>query len=565
MDRVDAMIHPQAAGNPFSAPLHRSFLLSCFLSGAVALFVLPLHLALAGAPHVATLLVLAWMLSQWPLALFLSQSGDLDRAIGISSSLFAGFVAAICFFTGGSDSFALFWLMIPPIEAAFASNRRTVAGITALCAALLVAVSLIPLDVGQVGPLTPEAKLVASLGALLYAGMIAYRISRDRKLARNAVSIAETNRRVMCQSISEVLCEIDQDGQIAVLGGPINELLGGPSSAKGEDWLFARLHVGDRPLYLTRLSEIRTSGKPAAFGVRLRVGSNRPGEAGQAEYRQFDLSMRPVPGDETSHGQNTAVLLVIRGNEGSGLSGLSETPANSDSRVAGASWKLVGAAASAVTKNLMDIQEDAAGLETAPEIHVATARAAGERIAQSSRSGLTSLGSILTLAGENEWEALQERGPDRIAFLLEQCGDLLGPLAVQADVTLEIETGSDLDHVISDGKYFSQAMCLVLFDLMETSGSGAIIRVSVEAGLSELQLVLSVTNRNSSLSWNSAESGPVLEHAGKLLKRLGARLSVQSALGHGESVTVHLPAYSTGACNETTEATDNVLPLAKSA
>ena len=110
------MIHPAAAADSFLAPIHRSLLMSCLLSGTVALFILPLHLALAGPPHVATLLVLAWMLCQWPIAHYLSRTGAMNTTIALSSGLFASFVAAVCLMTGGESSFALLWLLIPPVD-----------------------------------------------------------------------------------------------------------------------------------------------------------------------------------------------------------------------------------------------------------------------------------------------------------------------------------------------------------------------------------------------------------------------------------------------------------------
>ncbi|MCV0427427.1 MAG: hypothetical protein K5905_18355 [Roseibium sp.] len=559
------MIHPQAAGNPFSAPLHRSFLFSCFLSGTVALFVLPLHLALAGAPHVATLLVLAWMLSQWPLALYLSQSGELDRAIGISSGLFAIFVAAICFSTGGSASFALFWLMIPPIEAAFASSRRIVVGITTLCAALLSAVWLLPANLVSAGPLTLEVKLIASLAALLYAGMIAYRISRDRSRAQNAVSVSETNRRTMCQSISEVLCQIDGDGQITVLGGPAGHLLGGSTPGKGEDWLFSRLHVGDRPLYLTRLSEVRNCGKPTTFSVRLRVGRNLPGDAGQAEYRVFELGLRTAPEIGPSQNANVDVLLVIRDRSGSGLVTPGEMSPEADPRVAKVSWTLVEAAGKAVKRSLTDIQKNASAFEPRQNATAAVLREKGEQIERSSRVGLNALAAILELAGEGDVEMEPGFSVEKIGSSLEQCCELLAPLAERADVSIDLEVGQDWGQLTADGKLLTQSMCFILSDMIETSGNGAVIRISGDVIQSKLQLVLSVKNRSSSLSWNSADSGPVLEFAGNLLEKAGARLSVQTALGHGESVIVDLQTRASDECDETPEAAENVLPLVQTA
>ncbi|MDN3719750.1 hypothetical protein QW131_12640 [Roseibium salinum] len=96
-----------------------------------------------------------------------------------------------------------------------------------------------------------------------------------------------------------------------ILGGPVKRIFGTVPTAGGEDWLFQRLHVADRPLYLSRLSDVRHSGAPAGFGIRLRIGAARPGETGQAEYRSLHLHVRPAAGDQSS-GETRRLLLSVR-------------------------------------------------------------------------------------------------------------------------------------------------------------------------------------------------------------------------------------------------------------
>lgn len=567
--RVDGMIHPNAAGDSLLAPLHRSFLISSMLSGAVALFVLPLHLALAGPPHVAEILVLAWMLSQWPLALYLSQSGKLNRAIAVSSSLFACTVAAICLLTGGEASFAAVWLLIPLVEAAFSTSRRTPILVAALCGVLLAAITFLPIPQFQFEPLPVAAQFIAILAGLIYAGLLAYRLSGDRKRTRDAVVASESRRQMMSQSASEVFCELDPGGGIRVLGGPVKQMFGCLPANCAEDWLFQRLHVAERPLYLTKLSDVRHSGAPAVFDARVRVGASAPGETGQAEYRQLQVQIK-LQGQEGNQAPvvDRKLLLLIRQTDDTLSSQEAETAASpQESRTAGISRTLLETAGMDARRAFSDIiaQADALQADGGARAGSATHAAAG-RLKAAGKAGLEDLDAVLdfrpalSAASEPDYAAID------IPTCLTQCRKLVTLVADRRGVEIETDAKSDLPPAVADGKCLRQALCFVLSDMVETSKSGAVVTVSGRTGHGDLEIVLSVKNRHSSLSWSSDVSRPVLEFARELLERTGGGLSVQTTLGHGESVVLHVPVRSVQVLRTGQIHADQAgLPVAKSA
>lgn len=288
------MIHPDAVSDPLAGPLHRSFLVGCFISGAVALFVLPLHLALAGAPHSAAVLMLAWMLGQWPLALYLSRSGNLERAITISSALFAAFTGVICALTGGAQSFAVIWLLIPCVEAAIAGQRRTAVITTGFCAAVYAGLIFLPVA-GSIGFSLPAAlDPVATLGAILYAGLLACRLISDRSRTRVLIKSATEDFQTMGQAVSGVVCEVQPDGDMRLLGGPARRLFGPAFASSGSDWIFARLHVTDRPVYLTRLSEARHDGLASELVLRVRTFHEHMEENGAPNFKAMTVRLIPA-------------------------------------------------------------------------------------------------------------------------------------------------------------------------------------------------------------------------------------------------------------------------------
>ncbi|EAV40606.1 multi-sensor signal transduction histidine kinase [Stappia aggregata IAM 12614] len=538
------MIHPDAASDPFLAPLHRSFLFSCFASGAAALVVLPLHLALAGAPQVATLLALAWMLSQWPLALYLSQSGALSKAAGLSASLFAMFVAGVCAVTGGAQSFALAWLLVPPVEAALAASRRTALAVTGLCGALVLGLTFVPLPLSPVSGLPGLATPLAALAAVLYVGLLSLRIAFDRALAQKVVRSTEEKRLQISQSVADIYCELAPSGTLKVIGGPVKEVLGHLPAESDEDWLFPRLHVADRPLYLTCLSEARLNGVARTFEARLRVGANRPGEAGQADYRRMEVHLRPGRQSGSVSAQVADLLLTLRPVEtieplaaaGAGMSALGSARAD---RISRDMLETAGVEASRALADILAHSErlDRLGRENSDP----ALRQAVEALRQSGERGLASLTAALDLVPAESTASQPDIAGVDVETCLNQCMDMVATAALRRGVSVQMASAQECPPVAADRKLLRQALCFLLADMVETSEAGAVLSVDVQSGAGSADFVFSTKNRQSSLCWSTEASATVLGLSRALLERMGGNLTVHTVLGQGESVIVTLP------------------------
>ena len=526
--RVDGMIHPVAASDPILAPLHRSFLISSILSGLAALIVLPLHLALAGPPHAVVLLVLTWMMSQWPLALFLSRSGALNRAIAVSSSLFACLVTTVCLLTGGLESFALPWMLVPLVETAFATDRKTPVAVTFLCAGLLAALALVPLPVTQIAVPDGKLPLYTALGALVYAGILSFRLTLDRMLAHRAVARSETRLDMVAQGSSDVVCELAGDGAIRVLGGSVGRLVGTFPIDEGEDWLFPRLHVADRPLYLTHVSEARRGGGAKSFDVRVRVGASRPGEAGQSEYRDLVLTLQQSLLEETGdRGQDKRLVLTLSA-AGREFPESNQAPTAIDDPDAAPSRRHAVRNTASVPPVMSDrlIRAEDVAAPCASRTHTDMPDGA--------------MPAVVPTAVSADAAAIPAGAVD-ISACLEQCRDLLVPVAARRGVMLDLAAGDDLPKVAVNAKSVRQALYFLLADMIETCGEGALITVSTEIVPTGLDCVLSVRNRPSGLPWCADGSELVFDSASSLLEGTGGHLSVRAVPAQGDCVIVHLP------------------------
>lgn len=562
--RVDGMIHPAAAADNFLAPIHRSLLTSCLLSGTVALFILPLHLALAGPPHVATLLVLAWMLSQWPIAHYLSRTGAMNVTIALSSGLFASFVAAVCLMTGGESSFALLWLLIPPVEAAFATNRKVTLGVSLYCCVLFAVVTLVSAGVPRSMTLPPEAGLFASIAAFLYTGMLASRISLDRHRASAEVRKSGTRLERVSNTVCEVLLELDRDGRLSVLGGPVRKMFGLEPSICDEDWVFHRLNVADRPTYLSSLADARENSKDVHLEVRLRLGSNKPGETGQAAYSRFHLRLRAAhadPGD-ARHG---SVVLALQ--ESESRKAEHEPGQQADPAANSACWNLIEEAGASARDQVSAIVDLAALVENeGKSLSEGSLHQTAQRIRSAGDRSARSLNALLDLVPSAHGHLQSEFSKVDVAECLTHSSNLIGPLADRLKVSLDMAAAVDLPVVYAEKKKFRQSLHLILSECVETAGAGAVIRAEAVAGAACIELVMTVCNRQSSLNWTAGESRPVFENAARLLSEAGAELSIRSSLGSGERIVVIIPVRAEkGRPERSTGGVDQSAPWAKSA
>ncbi|MET1411044.1 hypothetical protein ABVF61_02195 [Roseibium sp. HPY-6] len=531
-----------AAADKFLAPLHRSLLTSCFLSGSVALIILPLHLALVGAPHAATIVVLAWMLSQWPIASFLSRAGNLNTAIAFSSGLFASFVAVICVMTGGDASFALLWLLIPPVEAAFATRRKITVGITLYCCGLFALVQLFAGHVSQIVNLPPAARIAASVAALIYTGMLAARIALDRSRARDAVSAALESRDRIRTSVSEVLLEIGATGRLSILAGPLREVLGFAPSGSEDDWLFQRLHVADRPQYLTSLADVRASEKPAGISVRLRTGANQPGERGEAAYQVFDIDFKPGQAGQTNASAKPVILAIRPSQDANELEGHVAQRAE-QLRGGNVHWNVIEEAGASVKAQVTEIVDLAKLVENqGKSLSAGSLSQTARRIRSAGDQSAQSLNALLDLVPEKPDGADDNFCRLDVADCLKHSCNLIRPLADRLNVLLELEVAADLVDVMVNKKKFRQSLHIILSEMVETAGAGAEVRVFIRPATSGVTLELTAINRQASVSWSSEASRAVFDHAAGLLTETGSSLTVQSALGHGETIAVLVPA-----------------------
>jgi cell cycle sensor histidine kinase DivJ len=316
-DYVDTLVHPSARGDALTSARHRAFIGPRLIGSSAALASFPAYLAMRGVPSALEIVVFAWLIAPILIAYFLSRTGRYERAHVLSSLALTGLAAVVAAKTGGISSFAAIWLVIVPLEAALSASRRVVA--TASTLALLAAGLLMFGGAAQLlpTPATPEQ----GQGALAALGIISAALY-STGLALGAESLARTSfwllyaeedrYRLLARNMTDVITRHGRNGSV-LFASPAAESLFGASVAdlRGHG-LFDRVHVADRPAYLTALADARDEGQSVEFRVR----RDRSEGAPKGAIRFIWVEMRCRPLDRALGGnvtpQDREVVAVMR-------------------------------------------------------------------------------------------------------------------------------------------------------------------------------------------------------------------------------------------------------------
>src|ERR1700719_1553747 len=267
---------------------HRAFMAPRLLGSLAAFAAFPIYLAMRGAPNALEVAAFAWLVAPILLSWFLSRTGRYEGAHVLSSLALAGLVMMVAMNTGGLFSFAAIWLVVVPLEAALSASRRVVALASMLalsCAALLIAAGY--LDI------LPPAETSAALRGTLMGFGVASAVLYAAGLAFGAESLART--------VSDVISRHRRNGAVQFISPAAETMLGTPVTRLLDHGLFDRVHVADRPAYLTTLSDAARGGEAGSVEFRLRRevprtgGSERPHNGG-IDFIWVEMRCRPLEG-----------------------------------------------------------------------------------------------------------------------------------------------------------------------------------------------------------------------------------------------------------------------------
>jgi cell cycle sensor histidine kinase DivJ len=560
---LDALLHPSARYDPLTRARHRAFMAPRLLGSLAAFAAFPVYLAMRGAPTALEVAAFAWLIAPILLSWFLSRTGRYEGAHVLSSLALAGLVMTVTLTTGGIESFAAIWLVIVPLQASLAASRRVVAFASALalsCAALLIVL-------GHFGMLPPPQTSAALRGVLmgfgvasatLYAAGLAF---RSESLSHTGVSLLyleEDRYRLLTRNMSDVISRHRNNGAVQFISPAADTMLGVPSALLLGHGLFDRVHVADRPAYLTALSDAARGGEARSVEFRLRRDGAR-GENNSVDFIWVEMrcrlldQMMPLPEAEVVTVMRDVTDRKIQEQALEQARVAAEQADASKSRfLATMSHELRTPLNAIIGFSEMIVQEDVLMVDAIRRKEYA------QLINDSGQHLLSVVNDILDMSkmDSGNFELAPEPFAPRAALL--NCCNLLALKARENGIDLVSRAPDDLPVITGDPRAFKQIVLNLVANAIKFSERGGTVTVS--AAVEASRLVLRVTDTGVGIAADDLKRiGDPFFQAGKTYQRRhegtglglsivkslvgmhGGEMTMQSKLNEGTTVTIALP------------------------
>ncbi len=585
-------LHPSARYDPLTRARHRAFMAPRLLGSLAAFAAFPVYLAMRGAPTALEVAAFAWLIAPILLSWFLSRTGRYEGAHVLSSLVLAGFVVVVAATTGGIESFAAIWLVVVPLEAALSASRRVVAFASALaltCAALLIASGyfhmLPPPETNTVSRGVFMAFGVAS--ATLYAAGLAFGAESLARTSVALLNVEEDRYRLLARNMSDVISRHRRNGAVQFISPAAQTMLGVPVSQLLGHGVFDRVHVADRPAYLTALSDAARGGEARSVEFRLRrdAGSGERGVDNPSDFIWVEMRCRPLEqASETRTLSESEVVAVMRdvtdrkiGEQALELARIAAEQADASKTrfLATMSHELRTPLNAIIGFSEMLVQEDVL------MVNVARRKEYAQLINDSGQHLLSVVNGILDMSKmeTGNFEITPEPFAPRPALL--NCCNLLALKARDNAIDLVSRAPEDLPDMTGDPRAFKQIVLNLVSNAIKFTERGGTVTVS--ANVEGSRLMLRVTDNGVGIAADDLKRiGDPFFQAGKTYQRrhegtgLGlsivkslvelhaGEIALQSKIDEGTTVTVALPLKFTPPVREPSSNIAKLTPASRS-
>jgi two-component system, cell cycle sensor histidine kinase DivJ len=563
-DRVDAFVHPSTRYDALTRARHRAFIAPRLLGSLALLAAFPVYLAMRGAPTATEVAALAWLIAPIGLSWFLSRTGYYEGAHVLSSVALATVAMAAAMISGGIESSAAVWLMVVPLEAALCASRRALVfgiGLSVACTTLL-------LVLGHFDALpSPDASAelqrmlmgCSILAASIYAAALGFAAASLAGTGRGLLHVEEERYRLLAHHMGEVISRHRRDGSVQFISPAAEAMFGARLASLHGHGLFDRVHVADRPAYLTVLSDAACGNECRTVEIRIR--RENAGEARRADFIWIEMRCRPLEERVSAPAGRAEVVAAMhditdRKSQEHALELARSAAERADAArtrfLANVSHELRTPLNAIIGFSEMIAQEETLLLDAARRNEYA------RLINESGQHLLSVVNGILDQSKmeAGNFEIAPEPFNARASLL--GCCDMLAMKAHEHEIDLATSVPDDLPLVTGDPRAFKQVVLNLLSNAIKFTERGG--KVMVSATVEGSRLVLRVTDTGVGIADDDLKKiGDPFFQAGKTYQRRyegtglglsivkslvalhGGKLTVQSKLDQGTTVTVALP------------------------
>jgi cell cycle sensor histidine kinase DivJ len=519
-----------------------------------------------GAPTALEVAAFAWLIAPILLSWFLSRTGRYEGAHALSSLALAGLVMTVAVSTGGILSFAAIWLVVVPLEAALSASRRVVA----FASVLALACTVVLIVLGHFDMVPASNANIAGRGiwmafgvasATLYAAGLAFGAESLERTSVALLYVEEDRYRLLARNMSDVISRHRRNGAVQFISPAVEAMLGTQVTRLLGHGLFDRVHVADRPAYLTALSDAARGGEARSVEFRVRRDGARGGNQ-SVDFIWVEMRCRPLePASETTASPEAEVVAVMRDITDRKIqereldmarTAAEQADASKTRFLATMSHELRTPLNAIIGFSDMIVQEDALMLDAVRR------REYAQLINDSGQHLLSVVNGILDMSKmeSGNFEISPEPFAPRAALI--NCCNLLALKARENSIDLVTRAPEDLPVMTGDPRAFRQIVLNLVSNAIKFTERGG--KVTVTAAVEGPWLVLRVSDTGVGIAADDLKRvGDPFFQAGKAYQRrhegtgLGlsivkslvglhaGEITVQSRIDEGTSVTVALP------------------------
>lgn len=572
-EHLDALLHPSARYDAMTSARHRAFIAPRLLGSLAALASLPIYLAFRGAPAGIEVAVYAWLIAPILVAYFLSRTGRYESAHMLSSVALATMVMAVSINTGGIGSFAAVWLVAVPLEAGLSASRRVVGFAVTIalgCAFALVAMQLLDLlPVSKVQPQNGTAfEAIGIASATLFAAVLAFGAESLARTSSKLLMVEEERFRLLALNMSDVISRHRRNGAVQFISPAAEALLGVPLARLAGHGLFDRVHVADRPAYLTALSDAARSSEARSVEFRIRRDAPRTTEQGGADFVWIWVEMRCRPLERSqaeAADQEAEVVAVMRDVTERKLQEQALQAARVEAERADAAKSRFLATMSHELRTPLNAIIGFSEMIVREDDLMITAERRKEYAGLINESGqhlLSVVNGILDISKMEAGNFEISLHPFMPRESILSCCNLMALKARESGIDLRTRVPEDLPEVTGDPRAFKQIMLNLVSNAIKFTERGGTVTVSSQ--VEGARLVLSVADTGVGIGSDDLKRiGDAFFQAGTTYQRRhegtglglsivkslvalhGGEMKVASRLDEGTTVTIMLPLIAT--------------------
>jgi len=561
---IDTLVHPSARRDLLRAARHRAFIAPRFVGGLLALAALPIHLAIAGVPSTLEIFIYAWLATPILIAVYLSCTGAYQIAHVLSSAALTALISTIALATGGIASFATVWLVVVPLEAALSASRRVVVAASAFALAAAGVLYVAP-EMHVLGANVHSATLMALglISAALYATGLALGSASLARVSSRLLVAEEDRYRLLARNITDVITRHRRNGTVRFASPAAESLFGVAPKALLGHGLFDRVHVADRPAFLTALSDASAQGIGSSVEFRIRREAPAIADAlPPVQYIWVEMRCRQLDLDdgEDREGEREVVAVIRDVTERKMQEQTVEVAREEAERANAAKSRFLATMSHELRTPLNAIigfsemlaNEDMMQLDKAKRHEYATL------IGTSGHHLLSVVNGILDMSKieSGNFEITPE--PFAPAPVVGTCCDLMALRASESGIELVSQVSKDLPDIVADKRAVKQILINLLSNAVKFTPRGGKVTVTgeIEAGF----VTLAVHDSGVGISQEDLchvgdpffqvrtaydrthdGTGLGLSIVKGLVQLHGGALDIRSRVGEGTSVAVRLP------------------------